>query len=211
MVNREAVNCELVWREISNYLDGDVDSSLRAAMDEHMRECKRCTSVREGTRNVVVLYGDERMIEAPAGFGLRLEKRLAQNVRAGRWSTWSAWLVPVAALALMAGGLRLANSATMSEPMKSDMAQAGNSIPPDLVVLVATGTKVFHVPGCSFIHDKDKVQTMTAKEALRQGYVPCSRCLRKYLASVVGRTAFGDEASMDLDADEQDSRGRGGQ
>jgi hypothetical protein len=46
---------------------------------------------------------------------------------------------------------------------------------------------------------------------LKQGYVPCSRCLRKYLASVLGRTAFGDEVSMDLDADEQDLRGRGGQ
>ena len=32
------VNCEQVWREISNYLEGEVDPDLRAAMDEHFRE-----------------------------------------------------------------------------------------------------------------------------------------------------------------------------
>ena len=42
---------------------------LRAAMDAHFRACKHCTAVLEGTRNVIQLYGDERMIELPAGFG----------------------------------------------------------------------------------------------------------------------------------------------
>ena len=86
------------------------DAGLRAAMDEHFRTCKRCKSVLEGTRNVIRLYCDERMIdeqtiEVPAGYGRRLEKRLAQSARGAqrRWSTWSAWLVPVAALALIAG------------------------------------------------------------------------------------------------------------
>ncbi|HUC29546.1 MAG TPA: zf-HC2 domain-containing protein, partial [Candidatus Acidoferrum sp.] len=71
MVNLEAVNCEKVWREISNYLEGDVDAALRAAMDEHFHTCKRCASVLEGTRNVIQLYSDERMIEVPSGFGRR--------------------------------------------------------------------------------------------------------------------------------------------
>ena len=83
-----SVNCEQVWLEISNYLDGEVDSGLRSAMDEHFRTCQRCASVLEGTRNVIQLYGDERMIEVPAGFGRRLEKRLANKARA-RQSNWS--------------------------------------------------------------------------------------------------------------------------
>ena len=61
MVN---VSCKQVWREISNYLEGDVDAGLRTAMDEHFRSCKRCASVLEGTRNVIRLYSDERMIDA---------------------------------------------------------------------------------------------------------------------------------------------------
>jgi hypothetical protein len=206
MVNREAVNCEHVWREISNYIEGDMDAGLRAGMDEHFRTCKRCASVLEGTRNVVRLYGDERMIEMPAGFGRRLEKKLAQNARVGtRRSGWSAWLVPVAALALIAGGLWMANSVTNQRVLKSQMEQAGRNIPPEMVVLVAADSKIFHVAGCPFIHGK-QVRTLTAKEALKEGYAPCTRCLRKYLvAAGVGRA--GGESETLADADDDDDHG----
>jgi anti-sigma factor RsiW len=70
------VNCEEVWREISNYVDGEVEPTLRVAMDEHIRGCKRCSAVLDGTRNVVELYGDERMSEVPLGFSNRLHRRL---------------------------------------------------------------------------------------------------------------------------------------
>ena len=63
MVNKEAVNCELVWREISNYIEGEVDATLRSAMDAHFQTCAHCRSVLEGTRNVIALYSDERMID----------------------------------------------------------------------------------------------------------------------------------------------------
>lgn len=186
MVNRETVNCERVWQEISNYLEGDVESALRAAMDDHFRTCKHCTSVLAGTRNVIQLYGDERMLEVPAGFGRRLERKLTQGSRVQRrgWSTWSAWLVPVAALALLAGGLRWANSLTVAHPLQSQHAQPGRNIPPDMVVVVSAGAKDFHMPGCDVIHNKEKMWTLTAKEAMRQGYVPCVRCMRKYLQTV---------------------------
>jgi hypothetical protein len=177
------VNCQQVWKEISNYIEGDVDTGLRVAMEEHFGTCTRCKSVLEGTQNVVQLYSDERMIEVPTGFGRRLERRLAQAARVRRrtWSTWSAWLVPVAALALIAGGLRWANSLTVPHPQQSEHAQPGRNIPPDMVVVVSAGAKDFHVPGCDMIHNKDQIRTLTAKEAIREGYVPCVRCMRKYL------------------------------
>ena len=206
MVNREALSCEQVWHEISNYLEGDVEPGLRSALDGHFRTCKRCTSVLEGTRNVVRLYSDERMLEVPAGFGRRLEKRLAQNVRSSRsWSTWSAWLVPVAALMLIAGGLRLASSLTVSPPMKSAHAQPPHGIPPDMQVVVSVGAKVFHVAGCEFIHNKDKVRTLTAKEAIDQGYIPCLHCMRKYLNTAQFDPATGGWESVEnIDAEIDD-------
>ena len=198
--NQKMLNCEQVRREISNYVDGDVDAALRSSMDEHFRTCKRCASVLAGTRNVVQLYGDERMLEVPAGFGSRLEKRLARNAagNGSRWSSWSAWLVPVAAIALIAGGLKLANTLTFRNLIKSQHALPANNIPPDLVVVVSDGSKIFHVPGCPFIHDKDSERTMTAKEAMQDGYVPCTRCLRQYLkTSVTGKPGaeVADDAS----------------
>jgi hypothetical protein len=177
------LNCEQVWREVSNYIEGEVNAALRSSMDEHFRTCQRCASVLAGTRNVVQLYGDERMLEVPAGFSRRLEKRLTQNpaVKGRGWSSWAAWLVPVTAIALIVGGLKLANTFTFRNLIKSQHALPANNIPPDLVVVVSAGSKLFHVPGCKFIHDKASERTLTAKEAMRDGYVPCTRCLRKYL------------------------------
>jgi len=198
------MQCEQIWREVSNYLEGDVDAGLRASMDEHFGSCAKCRSVLEGMRDVVRLYGDERMVELPSGFSLRMEKRIAQQTRIERsaWRGWSAWLVPVAALLLIGGGYRVANSLSVQPPLLSEHAQPGKNIPPDMIVVVSADAKEFHVPGCEFIHNKDKERTLTAKQAMEQGYVPCVRCLRKYLetASVkhLGREL---EANLDLDVD----------
>jgi Putative zinc-finger len=209
VVNQKMLNCEQVWREISNYVDGDVDAGLRSAMDEHFRACKRCASVLAGTRNVVRLYGDERMLEVPAGFGQRLEKRLARNAAgSGRgWSSWAAWLMPVAAMALIVGGVLLTNSLTGRRLMRSYHAEPAYNIPPDLVVVVSDGSRLFHVPGCPYIHDKASERTITAKEAMRDGYVPCTRCLRQYLRTgLTGHTGAeaADSARAEADEDEEE-------
>jgi hypothetical protein len=180
VANQKMLSCEQVWPEVSNYLEGEVDAALRPALEEHFRTCPRCASVLAGARNVVQLYGDERMLEVPAGFSRRLEKRLNKNAGARR-SSWSAWLVPVAALALIAGGLQLANSHTFRNFIQSRHANPTNDVPPDLVVVVSNGSKIFHVAGCPYIHDKASERTLTAKEAMQDGYVPCTRCLRQYL------------------------------
>lgn len=205
--NLQTVNCELVWNEISNYLEGDVSPAFRATMEEHFKTCRRCVSVLEGTRNAIRLYSDERMMEAPAGFGKRLERKLARNVAGkNRWLTWEAWLVPVAALALIVGGLRLADYRSRDRVVRSEQAQAGKNIPQNLVVVVAQGAKVFHVPNCSLIQGKDNLRTLTAKQALKEGFVPCPRCLRKYLeVTTADRSNPAAQADANLDADEQDA------
>jgi hypothetical protein len=218
MVNHDLLNCQEVWREISNYVDGDVDASLRTRMDEHFHACAHCASVLAGVKNVVQLYGDERMLEVPAGFGERLEKRLGQKLEhtlderrvwnaapmPSRWSSWSAWLMPVAAVALFVGALALVDTLTFHNPAKSVMAERGHNIPPDMLVVVSDGSKVFHVAGCPFIHDKATERTITAKQAMRDGYVPCSRCMRKYLtASLTGQPPI-DSANSDSDEDQEE-------
>jgi hypothetical protein len=207
----ETLNCEQVWREISNYVDGDIDAAQRSTMDEHFITCKRCASVLAGTRNVVQLYGDERMLEVPAGFGKRLEQRLSKNVPKGsRWSSWSAWLVPVAAMVLIAGGVLLTNSLTFKNYIQSRHAQPGNHVPPDLVVVVSDGSKLFHVPGCAFIHDKASERTMTAKEAMQDGYVPCTRCLRQYLKTGLFEPPDHDDTSAEVEAKQEEAASAAG-
>ena len=179
------VTCERVWPEISNYLEDDVDPGLRAAMEEHFGQCKRCTAVLQGTRNLVQLYGDDRLVRAPLGYSWRLRGRLAE-IMPGRRGTAFGWLVAVAAGALIAGSLSIVNSAARTQPvLQSVHAQSGRGIPDNLVVLVATRGRVFHVAGCTFIHNKEGgVRSMAAAEAIREGYVPCVRCLGQYLSGV---------------------------
>ena len=71
------ISCEEAWREVSNYLEGDLDPGLRQRMEEHFRACKNCSAVLDGTRNVVRLVGDGKSFEVPAGFSRRLQARLA--------------------------------------------------------------------------------------------------------------------------------------
>ena len=61
------VKCEDVWREISNYFEGDLDPALKLAMEEHFAQCAPLRSVRDGMRNVVELYGDESNVHLACG------------------------------------------------------------------------------------------------------------------------------------------------
>lgn len=175
------VHCEQVWREISNYLEDDVDPNLRAAMEAHFGECERCRSVLEGTRNVIQLYGDERMNEVPLGFGNRLQRRLAEDVQPSRRS-FLGWIVAAATTALFVGSIELGRYSALRRPqLRSEKAEPGSGVPPDMMVVVSTDGKLFHAAGCPFIHDKAHVRTIAAREAVKEGYTPCVRCLKKYL------------------------------
>ena len=80
------MGCDLVWREISNYVDGDVEPGMREALEKHFRHCRHCASVLAGTQNITRLYADERMWDAPPGFGQRLSRSIQKRV-AGLRST----------------------------------------------------------------------------------------------------------------------------
>jgi Putative zinc-finger len=180
------VNCEHVWTEISNYVDGEVDPALRAAMEAHFKGCKHCTAVLEGTRNVVQLYGDNRLFELPAGFSQRLRRRIVYEASSSGFpNARSLWMLAVAATALIAGGLALGNSGLFRQPdLRSALAKPPHGVPSSLMVAVCDDGKIFHVPGCRYLHkhDDENPTMMTAAEALREGYAPCVRCLRQYLS-----------------------------
>jgi hypothetical protein len=176
------ISCEHVWREVSNYLDGEVDPALQAAVEEHVRGCKRCAAVLDGTRNVVQLLADERVMELPLGYEQRLRQRLAAERPAAQRSYWS-WLVLATAAALAAAALAIGSGSPFREPrQRSEMAHPAAGVPAALMVFVAADGKTFHVAGCRFLHDKARVRSIPASEALREGYVPCVHCMKQYLS-----------------------------
>ncbi len=70
------ISCIEVWREISNYVDNDVDAELRARLEAHFKVCAHCKAVVDGTRNVVRLIGDGVEYSVPEGFGKRLYSKI---------------------------------------------------------------------------------------------------------------------------------------
>jgi anti-sigma factor RsiW len=74
------ISCVHVWREISNYIDGEIDQELRRRMEEHFKGCEHCAAVLDGTKNVVRLVGDGRTFDLPAGFSERLKDRLREKI-----------------------------------------------------------------------------------------------------------------------------------
>ena len=195
------VTCEIVWREISNYLENDVAPELRASMDGHIQGCARCQSVLAGTRNIVQLYGDERMVEVPLGFSSRLQHRIQEAMPQRRGSAWG-WMVALAFAAMLLISFEVgSSSAANRRVLRSEHAQPGKDIPAAMLVVVTGEGKTFHVAGCRFIHDKAHERTITAAEAMREGYVPCIRCMREYLNQNVAQIL---EESGDSDVAEGD-------
>jgi hypothetical protein len=176
------VTCEQVWHELSNYLDSEVSQELRAAMDEHLRGCPKCSAILDGTRNVIGLYGEDSMFEPPQGFSRRLHKRLEENMPRQRGTAFG-WMIAVAAALLIVGSFEIGDSSAFVAPqLRSQQAQPGIAVPPEMMVVVAEDGKLFHAgSGCPLLHDKAHLRTMTASDARREGYTPCVRCMKKYL------------------------------
>jgi putative zinc finger protein len=76
------IHCRKVWREISNYLEGDLSPEMRRDLEEHFANCRNCTALLDGTRNVLLLIADDRVLPLPIGFSARLRKRLENTLKA---------------------------------------------------------------------------------------------------------------------------------
>ena len=71
------ISCIEVIRQISDYIDGNVEPELKNAIREHMQGCDHCTAIYDGTRNVIQLVCDGRTFELPQGFSQRMQARIA--------------------------------------------------------------------------------------------------------------------------------------
>jgi hypothetical protein len=87
------------------------------------------------------------------------------------------WIASVAALVLAA--LLVAGSAALSRTLaqlRTGHARPAAFVPDGPIAVTAMG-KTFHRPQCSFIHGP--ARAISAAEAIREGYTPCIRCMKK--------------------------------
>lgn len=74
------VRCQTIIAHLSEYLDKEATLETRDAIEAHLRGCLRCNAVYDSTRKLLVIAGDRRICDLPAGFSARLHRFLDQTV-----------------------------------------------------------------------------------------------------------------------------------
>jgi len=74
------VSCEQIRQELSNYIDNEINPSLRLEIDQHLSMCKRCSVLVDTMRKTLLIVGDERVFEVPLGYSERLHKFLDERL-----------------------------------------------------------------------------------------------------------------------------------
>ena len=76
-----AIDCRQVWQAMVDYSEGDLTPEMRASVDRHLKGCRHCRAIYDGSRNVVLLLANESVFQLPPGFSQRLYNRLSSARR----------------------------------------------------------------------------------------------------------------------------------
>ncbi len=74
------VSCKKLARNLSGYIDGDLDRELCCEIERHLSYCRRCSVLMDSVRKVIVIVGDEQTFELPIGFSQRLHAFIDNHI-----------------------------------------------------------------------------------------------------------------------------------
>ena len=75
------MNCKSLIREISDYIDGDLEQSVKRELERHLEHCGECKMVVDQTRLTVEVFCDSKPVELPADVKARLHDALHRKLR----------------------------------------------------------------------------------------------------------------------------------
>ncbi len=79
------MTCEKLKKALADFLDGELEAELCAAIERHMQECPDCEIVVSATRRTLMLYrGQSLYVELPVEVRERLTVRLRRTLQDGR-------------------------------------------------------------------------------------------------------------------------------
>lgn len=55
----DQMKCDDLIRSLSDYIDGDIQPEICAALEEHLKGCKNCQIVVDTMKKTIYLYHDE--------------------------------------------------------------------------------------------------------------------------------------------------------
>lgn len=74
------MNCRGLIREISAYLDGELEAELLADIESHLQRCKDCRVVVDTTRKTIEIYYSSQPLPLPSDVREKLHQALAKRL-----------------------------------------------------------------------------------------------------------------------------------
>jgi len=75
------VNCKKVILELTSYLDGVLDSNMRADLEQHLSKCTDCRLVVDTTRKTIQIFCNSEPVPLPEDVRKRLHTALLERFR----------------------------------------------------------------------------------------------------------------------------------
>jgi hypothetical protein len=73
------VKCSEFLHELTDYLDGVMDSPTKAELEEHLAWCHNCYVVCDTTKKTIEIYRDSQLYELPENLRTRLRSAIVQK------------------------------------------------------------------------------------------------------------------------------------
>lgn len=74
------MKCKSVIRELSNYLDGDLDGVLKLDLERHLQHCEDCSMVVDQTKRTVEIFCGSEPLDLPTDVRSRLHQALHKKM-----------------------------------------------------------------------------------------------------------------------------------
>jgi anti-sigma factor RsiW len=73
------LNCKGVIRELSNYIDGDLDPVVKQELERHLEHCEDCTMIVDQTKKTIEILCDRHPVSLSADVRSRLHAALHEK------------------------------------------------------------------------------------------------------------------------------------
>jgi anti-sigma factor RsiW len=78
------MNCDGVIRRISSYIDGELETTIVAEIELHLKECPECATLVLQTKLIIHLYHDADLADFPVDVQARLHETLRRKISGDR-------------------------------------------------------------------------------------------------------------------------------
>jgi len=74
------LNCKGVIREISSYIDGELELTMKQELERHLQHCEDCKMVVDQTKLTVEIFCDSKPVDLPREVKSRLHAALLRKI-----------------------------------------------------------------------------------------------------------------------------------